>query len=177
MVLINKYLYTVYFAEPPSDAPTTGRDTYGRQVLRMYFTALKFIGDYLTLGRFYARASSVEVQKLLDDAFPDLGNFMLQYRLDGDNIPRPHGANIDYAHFGRNLGVLGGIDWPAMYRIAELEEKRRGRTMRFVDRPKCLHLSFNIFILDQIGLNFTKIILCHQVVLVKLQATISILSW
>ena len=132
MILINKYLYTVFFSEPPSDAPTSGPMARDRQVLRMYFTALKFVGDYLTLGRFYSRASAVEVQGLVDAAFPDLAAYVTSYGLDGQNPPRARGASMDYPRFERNLDVLGGTDWPAMYRVAELEERRRGRAIRFV---------------------------------------------
>ena len=130
MVIINKYLYTKFCVEAPSDAPSSGPNSRRRHLNGLYITATKFIGDYLTLGRCYSRASAVEVQKLLDAAFPDLGEYMLGFGLDGQNVPRPRGASIDYLKFDRNIEVLGGTDWPAMYRIAELEEKRRGRTIR-----------------------------------------------
>ena len=131
MILINKYLYSVYFAEPSPDAPTDGsKNSRSRQILRMYFTALKFIGDYLTLGRHYSRASAIEVQKLVDTAFPELADFVASYGLDGTNPPRARGASMDLLKFDRNLEVLGSTDWPALYRVAELEERRRGRAIK-----------------------------------------------
>ena len=130
MILINKYLFSVFFEEPSPDAPSDGYHSRRRVVLRMYFTALKFIGDYLTLGRFYSRASAIEVQKLVDEAFPELSAYVASFGLDGTNPPRARGASMDLLKFDRNLSVLSSVDWPALYRVAELEERRRGRAIR-----------------------------------------------
>ena len=127
IVMINKYIYREFFVEPHLQDP---RRT--EKVIEMHNTCLKFIAGYLDSGKLDGNVQSEDMNNLVNECFPLLRFFLLQQRATRDDILDPVMNSIDYDGFRHHLDTLLATDWMAIFRIAELEEARRGRALRYV---------------------------------------------
>ena len=125
IVMINKYIYTEFYAEPGVN--TTKREAV---LLHMHEASLKFISQYLTLGRFTGNVESSDMGTLIHECFPLLRPFLQEQRATRGCNFDPCMDSIDYDALSYHLQVVTNIDWVALFRTCSLEESRRGRAIR-----------------------------------------------
>ena len=127
LVMINKYMYTEFYADPGVDS--RNRDAV---VLQMHNSSMVFISGYLTLGRFSGNVESSDLSSLVNDCFPYMRPFLQEQRATRGCNFDPVMDSIDYDALSYHLQVVTAIDWIALFRTSELEEARRGRAIRYV---------------------------------------------
>ena len=125
MVLVNKYMYHHFYAEP--DVEDEKRST---KIDDAHFSSTRFIGKYLFKGSKTCRVTSAEMEELIQAEFPGLIGFMMDTGVFGGQMPRPVDGAVDFERFSYHLDVLIPLDWLALYQTAELEERRRGLAIR-----------------------------------------------
>ena len=125
--MINKYMYTVFFAEPDVNDPKKSVKINGP-----HWSATRFIAEYVMLAYPDCTVSSRQFKKLMTTIFPDLIPFLLDQRATRSAGLVPEAATVDFFKFGETLAFFTSIDWVAIYHISGLEAKRRGRSVRLV---------------------------------------------
>ena len=125
LVMVNKYFYQEYFAEPSA----TDRNRVNI-IQGMHDTSMKFISSYLTLGQHEGNVSKDDLNALVQDCFPYLRPYLQEQRATRGCNLNPSMDSIDYDALSHHLEMLTSIDWLALYRTSELEESRRGRAIR-----------------------------------------------
>ena len=127
MVIINKYMYQVFYVEP--DADDAKRLT---KIDDAHFSSTRFLGKYLFLASRTCKVTSREMDDLIQAEFPGLIIYMMDSGLFGGQMPRPLDGDVDFSRFSYHLDVLIPLDWLALYQTAELEERRRGLAIRYI---------------------------------------------
>ena len=127
MVMINKYMYTVFFAEPALDDPNRKSKCFDLQ-----HVATKFLGIYFMHGSKTLKVTSTQMMELIDLVFPDMMDFLMSTDLFGSVRPVAIDADLDYDSYSYHLAVLLPLDWLSIYQTCELEERRRGRAIRYI---------------------------------------------
>ena len=125
MVLINKYMYQVIYAEPSHDDPKRAE-----KLDDVHYGSTRFIGKYLMKASLGSKVTSSEMSDLIQEEFPGLIAYMMDNSVDGGRMPRPLDGVVDFDRWSYHLDVLLPLDWLALYQTAELEEKRRGLAIR-----------------------------------------------
>ena len=126
MVMVNKYFYTEYFAEPSIN--DRKRD---ETIQQMHTSSMKFISNYLTLGQHDGNVQAVDMNDLVNSCFPHLRPFLQAQRAQRTGCDfDPVMESIDYDALSYHVDVVTAIDWLALFRTSELEEARRGRAIR-----------------------------------------------
>ena len=125
IVMINKYFYQTFFMDP--DVQDSHRE---EKVSAMHETSMKFIAQYLNLGSLTGNVQSAEFDELVQECFPDLQPFLMEQRSVRRENLQPSMNSVDYDALSLHLFILTTTDWMALFRVAELEENRRGRALR-----------------------------------------------
>ena len=93
MVMINKYFYDVYFAEP--DVQTATRS----EINGPHWSATRFLGDYIMLTFPDGMAESIRVDALIDTIFPDLKPYLKNQRPCGNKSLTAKTTSVNYTKF------------------------------------------------------------------------------
>ena len=123
--MVNKYMYGDFFAEPDINDPKRTLKVNGP-----HWSATRFLAEYVMLAYPDRTVSSRQFKKLVTTIFPDLIPFLQQQRATKRTGLLPNSATVDFVKFGDTLAFFTSVDWVALYHIASLEEKRRGRNYR-----------------------------------------------
>ena len=127
IVMVNKYFYKHFYLEPCMT--DTSRDS---KILNMHISSMKFIAGYLNLGCHTGNVLSEDFAGLVEDCFPGLVPFLMEQRACRRSNLVPSMNSVDYDALSLHLSILTTTDWVALFHIAELEENRRGRAIRYV---------------------------------------------
>ena len=174
MVMINKYMYTVFFAEPALDDPSRSKNLFD-----VHHAATKFLGIYFMHGSKSLKVTSTQMMELIDLVFPDLFDYLKDTGLFGAARPVATDAALDYDSYSYHLAVLIPLDWLSIYQTCELEERRRGRAIRYVqvyDRRSCLYFNHFMF-LETTGSFPMMATLCPPLALANLHVNTLMASW
>ena len=125
MVLVNRYMYQVFYAEPSRDDPRRSE-----KIDAAHYNSTGFIGKYLQKASLGSNVTSAEMSELIQEYFPGLISYMMESGMFGGRMPRPLDGGVDFDRWSYHLDVLLPLDWLALYQTAELEEKRRGLAIR-----------------------------------------------
>ena len=123
--MINKYMYTIYFAEPEVNDPKRTLKINGP-----HWSASRFVAEYVMKAFPDGLVSSRQFRKLVNEIFPDLIPFLQAQRATKHTGLVPESVKVDFIKFGETLAFFTSIDWVALYHIANLEQRRRGRCVR-----------------------------------------------
>ena len=91
-----------------------------------------FICGYLTLSSVDGNLAAEPLKELIEKHFPRLQPFLAAQRSSRDSVLDPTAFSADYDTLSYHMKILTTTDWLALFRISELEEKRRGRAIRYV---------------------------------------------
>lgn len=125
MVLVNKYMYQVFYVEPAHDDPKRSD-----KIDDVHYSSTRFIGKYFTRASRTSTVSSAVMSEIIQEEFPGLIGYMMDSGMFNGRMPRPTDGVIDFDIYSYHLDVLLPLDWLAVYQIAQLEERRRGLAIR-----------------------------------------------
>ena len=125
MVLINKYMYQHFYAEP--DVEAADRSI---KIDDAHYSSTRFLGKYFFLASSTCKVTTAQMEALIQEEFPGLIGYLMDTGVFGGQMPRPQDGDVDFDRLSYHLEVLLPLDWLALYQTAELVERRHGLAIR-----------------------------------------------
>ena len=129
MVSINKYFYQEYFVEPVFDESKPKK--HMEQLEAMFWGSKRFVSKYLKACCTSLTVEGSVLDEIIKECFPDLVPYLVNLRClrDLHRIEAKSSA-IDLHDFSFHLDAILPTDWTQLYHTAQLDENRRGLSIR-----------------------------------------------
>ena len=129
MVCINRYFYEEFYNELPSDAPDTKENRM--KLTNSFWSSLHFVTLYFKACRETLTVRGSDIDAAIKEVFPDLVPYLVNLRCLRDlHVVPAVDATINLEDLSFHLDALLPTDWTSLHRTAELEERRRGLSLR-----------------------------------------------
>ena len=131
MVCINRFFYEEFFVEKTTQGGDAKKNLIDLE--KIFWQSLKFIAKYFKLCSTSMEIVGTDLDAVIEEVFPDLSHYLLDLRcLRGLKKLEAASGRANLEDLSVHLDVLLPADWPSLYSIAELDEHRRGLSIRYV---------------------------------------------
>ena len=128
IVSINRYFFKDFFLEPEDDDPNRQS-----KIHKMFWRSTQFIAQYIVKACVTCKVTGAEINELTSTNFPELMPYILSLRcLQGSGIPSGETSRFDFDLLAIHLDALLPTDWLSLHHTAELIERRRGLSIRYI---------------------------------------------
>ena len=129
MVSINKYFYQEYFIEPVFDKHKPKR--HMEELEAMFWGSKRFVSKYLKACCANLTVEGPILDEIIRECFPDLVPYLINLRCLRDlHRIEAKSSVVDLHDFSFHLDAILPTDWTQLYHTAQLDENRRGLSIR-----------------------------------------------